>query len=172
MYMCIYVCVHAYMWMLSCFSCVQLFVTLWTIAFKAPLSVGFSRQEYWSALPFPPPGDLPDPGIEPGSLTSPSSAGRLPKRLVCNTVNMIQTEGSGFNRKVLFVVARSTRFIGHSMWKHSNWEKTYKQRVGQRPGFHLIVSLWMHYLTSLVFGVICLVSLWGQRVDVPNDKNP
>ena len=41
--------------------------TLWTVARQAPLSMGFSRQEYWSGLPFPPPGDLPDPGIEPGS---------------------------------------------------------------------------------------------------------
>ena len=48
-------------------SCVQLFVTPWTIACQAPPSVGFSRQEYWSGLPFPSPGDLPDPGIEPGS---------------------------------------------------------------------------------------------------------
>ena len=49
------------------FSCVQLFVTLWTIAHQALLSVGFSRQEYWSGLPFPSPGDSPDPGIKPGS---------------------------------------------------------------------------------------------------------
>ena len=41
--------------------------TLWTVACQAPLSVGFSRQEYWSVLPCSPPGDLPDPGIEPGS---------------------------------------------------------------------------------------------------------
>ena len=65
------------MWVLSCFSCVQLFVTLWTIAFKAPLSVGFSRQEYWSVLPFPPPGDLPDPGIKPKSPVSLALAGRF-----------------------------------------------------------------------------------------------
>ena len=44
----------------------QLFATLWTVAYQAPPSVGFSRQEYWSGLPFPFPGDLPDPGIEPG----------------------------------------------------------------------------------------------------------
>jgi len=44
---------------------VPLFVTPWTVASQAPLSKGFSRQEYWSGLPFPPPGDLPDPGIEP-----------------------------------------------------------------------------------------------------------
>ena len=42
-------------------------VTTWTIALQAPLPMGFSRQEYWSALPFPSPGDLPDPGIEPRS---------------------------------------------------------------------------------------------------------
>ena len=48
-------------------SCVRLFATPWTVAYQAPPSVEFSRQEYWSGLPFPSPGDLPDPGIEPGS---------------------------------------------------------------------------------------------------------
>ena len=48
-------------------SRVRLFATPWTVAHQAPLSMGFSRQEYWSGLPFPSPGDLPDPGIEPGS---------------------------------------------------------------------------------------------------------
>ena len=48
-------------------SRVQLFVTPWTVAHQAPSSMGFSRQEYWSGLPFPSPGDLPDPGIKPGS---------------------------------------------------------------------------------------------------------
>ena len=46
---------------------VRLFVTRWTVARQAPPTMGFSRQEYWSGLPFPSPGDLPDPGIEPGS---------------------------------------------------------------------------------------------------------
>ena len=53
--------------MLSCFHHVQLFATPWSIARQAPLSMGFSRQEYWSLLPFPAPGDLPDPGVEPGA---------------------------------------------------------------------------------------------------------
>ena len=61
-------------WVLSQFSCVQFFATLWTAARQTPLSMGFSRQEYWSGLPFLPPGDLPDPGIEP---TSPALAGRF-----------------------------------------------------------------------------------------------
>ena len=48
-------------------SRVQLFAILWTVVYQASLSMGFSGQEYWSALPFPSPGDLPDPGIEPRS---------------------------------------------------------------------------------------------------------
>ena len=61
--------------MLSRYSRVCLFATPWTLARQAPLLMGFSRQEYWSGLPCPPPGDLPDPGIEPASLTSPALAG-------------------------------------------------------------------------------------------------
>ena len=51
-------------------GCVQLFATPWTVAFQAPPSLGFSRQEYWNGLPFPSPGDLPNPGIEPRSPAS------------------------------------------------------------------------------------------------------
>ena len=64
-----------YACVLSCFSCVWLSATLWTEAHQVPLSLRFSRQEYWSGLPCPPPGDLPDPGIEPTSLMSPALAG-------------------------------------------------------------------------------------------------
>ena len=53
-------------------SHIQLIVTPWTLACQSPLSMRFSRQEHWSGLPFPPPGDLPDPGIEPASLVSPA----------------------------------------------------------------------------------------------------
>ena len=53
-------------------SCVQLFAVLWTVACQAPLSMGFFRQEYWNELPFPPPGDLLDPGIESESPVSPA----------------------------------------------------------------------------------------------------
>ena len=62
---------------LSLFSHVQLVVTLWTVAFQASLSMGFSRQEYWSELPCPPPGDLPEAGIEPASTASPALADRF-----------------------------------------------------------------------------------------------
>ena len=55
---------HSVCWLLSC---VQPFVTPWTVAHQAPLSMGFSQQEYWSGVPFPPLGDFPDPGIKPSS---------------------------------------------------------------------------------------------------------
>ena len=61
--------------MLNCFSHVQLFATLWCVAHQVPLFMEFSRQEYWSGLPCPPP-DLPNPGIEP-SLLSPALAGEF-----------------------------------------------------------------------------------------------
>ena len=54
---------------------VQLFATPWTVAHQAPLPMGFSRQEYWSRLPFSPSGDLPNPGIKPASLASSASTG-------------------------------------------------------------------------------------------------
>ena len=66
---CVCDCVCEHVCMLSH---VQLFATPWTVADQAPLSMGFPRQEYWSGLPFPSPGDLPDPGIEP---TSPALGG-------------------------------------------------------------------------------------------------
>ena len=63
--------------MLNHSSPVWLFVTQWTVAHQAPLSMGFSRQEYWSGLPCPPPGDLPDPGTERISLMALALAGRF-----------------------------------------------------------------------------------------------
>ena len=63
--------------MISRFICVPLFVIPWIVARQVPLSKGFSRQEYWSGLPFPSSGDLPDARIEPMSLASPALAGRF-----------------------------------------------------------------------------------------------
>ena len=62
--------------MLSCLV-VSDSATLWTVACQAPLSMGFFRKEYWSGLLFPPPGDLPSPGIQPVSLACPALAGRF-----------------------------------------------------------------------------------------------
>ena len=61
--------------MLSRFKSIRFFVTPWTVDCHTPLSMGFSRQEYWSGLPCPPPGDLPNLGVEPVSLLSPAVAG-------------------------------------------------------------------------------------------------
>ena len=72
---CVCVCVCVCARVLSRFSHVQLFATPWTVAHQAPQSMGLSRQEYWSGLPLPSPGHLPDPGTEPMSLTSPALAG-------------------------------------------------------------------------------------------------
>ena len=74
---CVCVCVRVCVCVCVLFSCVWLDVTPWTAVHQAFLSMGFSRQEPWSGLPFPAPGDLPDPGIEPTSLASPALAGRF-----------------------------------------------------------------------------------------------
>ena len=64
-------------------SCAQLFVTLWPVARQAPLSMEFSRRDYWSGLPLPPPGDFPDPGMEHMPSVSPTLAGGfLPTKLL------------------------------------------------------------------------------------------
>ena len=65
---CVCVCLICIYPMPSQFSPVQLFATLWTVAFQSPLSMGFSWQECWIVLPFPPLGDLPNPKIKPVSL--------------------------------------------------------------------------------------------------------
>ena len=67
------------MWfyMLNCFSRVWFFGIPWAVAHQAPLSMGFSRQEHWSGLPFPSPGNLPNPGIKPASLRAPALAGEF-----------------------------------------------------------------------------------------------
>ena len=67
-------CIHE---VCSVLSRVQLFVVSWRVTHQAPLSMEFSRQKYWSGLPFPPPGDLPNPGIKPASLISPALADKF-----------------------------------------------------------------------------------------------
>ena len=77
MCVCVCVCVYIYIYILSHFSPIKLFATLWTITRQAPLSIGLSSQEYLSGLPCLPPGDLPDPGIKPLSLISPVLTGKF-----------------------------------------------------------------------------------------------
>ena len=86
--------------LLSHFSHVRLFMTMWTIALQAPLLMGFSRQEYWSGLPCPPPGHLPDPGMEHVPLISPALAGEFftTKPPGTKSIHLLQmTESSSFS---------------------------------------------------------------------------
>ena len=76
-------------------SRVRLFATPWTVAYRAPPSMGFSRQEYWSGLPFPSPGDLSNPEIEPGSPTLqadalPSETAGKPKNTGVGSLSLLQ----------------------------------------------------------------------------------
>ena len=79
-------CVHA--------KSLQSCPSLWTVARQVPLSIGFSMQEYWSGLPYPPPGDLPNLAIEPVSLKSPALADRF---LTASTAWEVQVYGAGHN---------------------------------------------------------------------------
>ena len=69
---CVCACTHTRGVHTQSLSSIRLFVAPWTVASQAPLPMEFSRQEYWSGLPFPPPGDLPNPGIKPAFLESPA----------------------------------------------------------------------------------------------------
>ena len=77
----------------SHFSRVRLSVIPLTVARQAPLSMGLSRQEYWSGLPFPSPGDLPDPGIEPTSLKSPAMVGRFFTTICYTYLSLTEARG-------------------------------------------------------------------------------
>ena len=100
--------------MLSYFSRFQLFVTQWTGACQAPLSTGFSRQKYRNRLPCPPPGDLPDPGIEP----MPLAAAALP-------VDPLLLNHQGSPVKVYEQCSMKAYYISHTqrMWAIRHWKK-------------------------------------------------
>ena len=87
-------CMHAYM--LSHFSHVWFCATLWTIASQASLSMGFSRQEYWSELPCRPPGDLPDPGMKSGSPALQMISSHLATREACPSLLQWKYSDSSF----------------------------------------------------------------------------
>ena len=90
-------------------SCLTL-VTPWTVACQAPLSMGFSRQEYWSGLPFPSPGNLPDPGIEPGSPAL--QADSLPIELWGKPIELIEYLSISLSRSVHFFWRTGSHIVG------------------------------------------------------------
>ena len=91
------------MCILSCFSRVWLFTTLWTVAQQTSLSMGFSRQDYWRGLPFPSPGDLPDPEIEPASRMSPALVGNRLQAVTLKTSQSIQRMFRSYLSTGLFI---------------------------------------------------------------------
>ena len=100
-------------------SRVELFVTPWTVAYQAPPSMGFSRQEYWNGLPFPSPADLPDSGIEPGfpaleadALTS-EPPGKHLKGI--KLLQIFSSSGQTLGRQVLI-----SSFLELTMWASSD----------------------------------------------------
>ena len=125
--------IHGDSWrvcVLSHFSRVRVFATLWAAAHQAPLSVACSTQEYWSGLPCLPPGDLPDPGIEPISIMSPALAGMFfttsssgealiygrNHRLKINTFKKKVHSSLIIENKILLLGCHFFRFTGISLY--------------------------------------------------------
>ena len=106
-------------------SRVRFFVTLWTVACQAPLSRGFSRQEYWSGLPFPSPGELPNPGSEPASLMSPA--------LACgfSTTNAVwEARCSSRGSQTILPTARRSKSLSTGAWTQVHPSHLAFQRCG------------------------------------------
>ena len=108
-------------------SRVQLFVTPWTVAYQAPPSMGFSRQEYWSGVPFPSPGDLPYPGIEPGSpvFQADSLTSELPGKPKNNTSRLylaLGNPGYDIKKKLIYRICSSFHF-NHCFFAFISWAK-------------------------------------------------
>ena len=117
-------------------SCVQLFVIAWTVACLAPLSVGFSRQEYWIELPFSPTGDLPDLGIEPTSPVSPALAG-----------GFCDSQRAGPNcRKAIIIQPRKA--ISYPDIIQDSWKYLYFQEQGLKGHFQVRN---LHFKLTLIF---------------------
>ena len=122
-------------------SCLTLAIP-WTIACQAPLSVGFSRQEYWSGLPFPSPGDLPDPGFEPGSPAL--QADSLPTELQRKIVDQYLNSRSVLNDFFEHLPAKK---------KHKTVPSNFRSR--------LVIFLWDIFMK--IFSA-CVLGLMGPRL--------
>ena len=140
--------------LLSHFSCVWLCATLWTVACQAPLSMGFSRQEYWSGLRFPSPGDLPEPGIKPGSpasqvdslllshegsLPNPAAAAAAAKSLQSYPTLCDPIDGSPPGSPVPEILqARTLEWVAISFSNAWKW----KNKVKSLSHVQLLATLW------------------------------
>ena len=126
-------------------SCVPLFGTPWTVAYQAPPSMEFSRQEYWSGLPFPSPGDLPDPGIKPGSPALQADA--------------LPSEPSG-KPLITKEVINSCSVVSDSLWPHES------QQTGQLDPW--LADTILHHNTAMysisLLSFQCHTEKWKELV--------
>ena len=126
-------------------SGVRLFATLWTVAYQAVWSMGFSRQEYWSGLPFPSPGDLPNPGIEPGSpaLQTDTLPSEPPGLLTTTTAaKIIKTDYTKYWQESVCLQCRRPGFnfrVGKIPWRRK-WQSTPALLPGKSHGQRSLIG--------------------------------
>ena len=132
-------------------SHVRLFATPWTVAFQAPPSMGFSRQEYWSGLPFPSPGDLPNPGIEPGSptLQADTLPSEPPGKLMLRESSHKKTNTAWIH---LHEISKIIKFIETEsrMWGEEKNEKIYLMHIAFQIYKMKISADWLHYRENIL----------------------
>ena len=151
-------CVHA-----QSLSHVWLFATLGIVARQAPLSMGFSRQEYWSGVPFPTPEDLPSPGIEPPTLVSPALAGRfftrrhgfnpwvgkIPQRRKCQPTPVFFPGESRGQRSL----------VGYCPWGCKESDMTYQINSSDTRLIHIV--LFFIYLINFLTALWSILVPWS-----------
>ena len=122
--------------MLSCLSHVRLFATPWTVAHRAPLSMGFSRQEHWSGLPFLTPWDLPSPGIEPKSH---ALAGGFFLSL-CHLESLVIKKNSG-GKELVTLMGKKKRhnLTSHQLYDHKRFKRQMSGNEYYPPGYLYIL---------------------------------
>ena len=123
-------------------SCVQLFATPWTVAYQAPPSMGFSKQECWSGLPFPSSGDLPDPGIKPGSPAL--QADTLPSEPQGHHPNLMGFPGGTSGKEPACQCRRHKKLgfdprVGKILWRRA-WQPTPVFLPGESYGQRSLVG--------------------------------
>ena len=140
--------------MLSRFSCVLLFAALGTVACQAPLSMGFSRQEYWSELPYPPPGDLPNPGIKATSLMFSALPGGFlpgaPPEKPCPRNSLVQFSSVQFLSRVWLFVTPWIATRQASLSITNSWSSPKLMSIKSvKPSRHLILCCPLLLLPSI-----------------------
>ena len=122
-------------WMLSCFSHSQLFMTLQTIAPQVPLPMGFSRQEYWAALPCPPPGDLSDPEIKPRCPALQADFYQLSYHRMSITISFMKND-------IISIVSWVPLFFPLSNWRYHVTEKVISNHTFQPEICWFLKNFW------------------------------